>query len=57
MSKKTYNLVVGILGGISTIAIAIVTFISPAYATAINSAIGIGTTASIEIVSQFVKAE
>lgn len=57
MNKKTYNLVVGILGGVGTIAIALVTFFDPAYATAINTSIGIGTTAIVEIVSQFVKPE
>lgn len=29
MSKKVYNLVVGIIGGVSTIAVAVVTFIAP----------------------------
>lgn len=57
MSKKVYNLVVAIVGGVSTIAIGVVTFINPAYAVAINSSIGIGATAAIEICGQFVKAE
>lgn len=57
MNKKTYNLVIGILGGVGTIAIALVTFFDPTYATAINTSIGIGTTAVVEICSQFVKAE
>ena len=56
MSKKVYNLVVGIVGGLSTIAVALVTFFNPAYATAINASIGIGCTAIVEICSQFVKA-
>lgn len=56
MSKKTYNLIVGIVGGLSTISVAVVTFINPAYATAINASIGIGATAVVEIVGQFVKA-
>ena len=56
MSKKVYNLVVGIVGGLSTIAVALVTFFDPAYATAINASIGIGATAIVEIASQFVKA-
>lgn len=55
MKKRTYNLVVGIVGGLSTIAIAVVTFFNPAYATAINTSIGIGATAVVEICSQFVK--
>lgn len=56
MSKKTYNLIVGIVGGLSTIAISLVTFFNPAYAVAINASIGIGCTAIIEICGQFVKA-
>jgi hypothetical protein len=56
MSKKVYNLVVGVVGGISTIAVAVVTFFNPAYAVAINASIGIGCTAIIEICNQFVKA-
>ena len=31
MTKKVYNLIVGIVGGLSTIAIAVVTFINPAF--------------------------
>lgn len=57
MTKKVYNLIVGIIGGLSTIAIAVVTFFNPAFATAINAAIGIGATAICEICAQFVKAE
>ena len=56
MSKKVYNLVVGVIGGLSTIGVALVTFFNPAYATAINASIGIGATAIVEICSQFVKA-
>ena len=56
MSKKVYNLVVGVIGGLSTTGVALVTFFDPAYATAINASIGIGATAIVEIVSQFVKA-
>lgn len=55
MSKKVYNLVVGVVGGLGTIAIAFVSFFNPAYEVAINTSIGIGTTAIIEICSQFVK--
>lgn len=57
MSKKTFNLIVGIIGGIEVIAIAVVTFINPQYAVAINSSIGIVGTASIEVCNQFVKAD
>ena len=49
MSKKVYNLVVAIVGGLSTIAIGFVTFFNPTFATAINASIGIGATAIVEI--------
>ncbi len=55
MSKKVFNLIVGITGGISTIASAIVSFIQPTYTPAIIGAIGIVDTAIIEICSLFVK--
>ena len=55
MSKKVYNLVTGVIGGVEVIAIAIVTFINPSYAVAINASIGIVGTAAIEVCSQFVK--
>ena len=45
MSKKTFNLITGIIGGVEVIAIAVVTFINPQYAVAINSSIGIVGTA------------
>jgi hypothetical protein len=57
MSKKMYNLVVGVIGGVEVIAIAVVTFINPEYATAINASIGIVGTAAIEVCGQFVKSE
>ena len=47
MSKKTFNLITGIIGGVEVIAIAVVTFINPQYAVAINSSIGIVGTAAI----------
>lgn len=53
MNKKTYNLLVGIVGGLSTIGIAVVTFVNPSYAVAINASIGIASTAAIEIIGQF----
>ena len=43
MSKKVYNLVTGIIGGVEVIAIAI------------NASIGIVGTAAIEVCGQFVK--
>lgn len=57
MSKKTFNLVTGIAGGVQAIAVAVVTYIQPEFATAINSAIVVIGTAVIEACSQFVKAE
>ena len=55
MTKKVYNLIVGIVGGVSAIAVAVVTFIQPAYCVAINAAIPIAATAAAEILSLFVK--
>ena len=57
MSKKTFNLVTGIVGGVQAIAVAVVTYIQLEFATAINSAIVVIGTAVIEACSQFVKAE
>lgn len=55
MSKKTFNLVVGISGGIATVASAIVAFLDPAYESAIIASIGVVETAVVEICSKFVK--
>lgn len=57
MNKKTFNLITGIIGGVQAIAVAVVTYTAPEYATAINSAIVVVGTAIIEACSQFVKAE
>lgn len=57
MTKKVFNLVTGIVGGVEVIAIAVVTFINPQYAVAINASIGIVGTAAIEVCNQFVKVE
>ncbi len=57
MSKKTFNLVVGVAGGVCAIASAVVTYMQPAYAVQIVAAIGIGSTAVTEICSLFVKTE
>ena len=57
MSKKTFALVSGIVGGLQTIGVALVTFYEPSYVTAINSSIVIAGTAIIEICNLFVKAE
>ena len=57
MSKKVFNLIVGITGGVCAIASAVVTYIQPAYASAIVAAIGVAETAVIEICSLFTTKE
>lgn len=57
MSKKAFNLAVAIVGGITSIAGAIVAFIEPPFTSAIIAAIGIADTAVIEILSLFKKEE
>lgn len=47
------ELVTGIVGGTSTIAIALVTYFKPKHATKINTAIGIVATATIEVCNLF----
>ena len=53
MSKKTFNLVVGVTGGVAAIASAIITFVQPAFAPAIVGCVGIVETAIVECVSLF----
>lgn len=55
MTKKMFALVSGIIGGLQAIGVAVVTYASPEYATAINSAIVIAGTAIIECCNLFVK--
>lgn len=55
MSKKTFNLAVAIVGGIASIAGAIVAFIEPPFTSAIIAAIGVADTAIIEILNLFRK--
>lgn len=50
-----FALVSGIVGGLETIGVAVVTYTSPEYATAINSAIVIAGSAIIEICNLFTK--
>jgi hypothetical protein len=57
MSKKTFNLVMGIVGGAAAIVSAVVTYAQPVYAVQIVAAIGIVSTAASEVCSLFVKAE
>ena len=57
MSKKVFALVSGIVGGIQTISVALVTYFEPAYATAINSSIVIAGAVIIEIANLFTPSE
>lgn len=57
MKKKTYELIVGVTGGVATIASAVVAFLQPAYTVQIIAAIGIVSTAVSEVCSLFIKAE
>ena len=57
MSKKVYSLVIGVAGGVCAIAAAIVTFLSPVYATAIVASIGVANTAVNEICTLFIKQD
>ena len=54
MSKKAYVLATSIIGGAATIVNAIITYCQPGHATAIVAAVGIGTTAAVEILQLFV---
>ena len=55
MTKKTYALIQGVVGGLATIAQAIVVFVNPLYAVAIVAAIGIVATAANEVCALFVR--
>ena len=55
MTRKMYALITGIIGGIGAIASAIVSYTSPAQATAILAAIPIAITAANEIMMLFVE--
>ena len=57
MSKKVFALVTGIVTGLQTIGVALVTFENPEYVAAINSSIVIAGGAIIEICNLFVKPE
>ena len=52
-----FALVSGIVGGLQTIGVALLTYTSPEYATAINSAIVIAGAAIIEICNLFTPSE
>lgn len=57
MKKKTYNLVVGVAGGVAAIGSAVVAYVQPAYTAAIVASIGIVETAVVEVCSLFVSSE
>lgn len=48
------ELIIGCVGGVATIASAIITYLKPKHATKIVTAIGIGATAILEVVHLFV---
>lgn len=55
MSEKTFNLVVGIAGGVQAIACAVCAFIGFPLAPAVVAAVGVAETAVVEICSKFVR--
>ena len=55
MKKSLYTLISTIISAVGTIAIAVVSYTTPAYMVAINASIGIAVTAINEIMLQFVK--
>ena len=57
MTKKTFQFVTAIIGGLQTAAVGAVTYFLPENATAINGAIVIIGTAVIEACVQFVQPE
>lgn len=57
MSKKMFALISGIVTGLQTIGVAVVTYEAPESAAAINSAIVIAGGAIIEICNLFTKPE
>lgn len=57
MKKKTYELIVGVTGGVATIASAVVAYFQPVYTVQIIAAIGIVSTAVTEVCSLFIKEE
>lgn len=57
MQKKTFELIVGVTGGVATIADAVVAFVHPVYTVQIIAAIGIVATTVTEVCSLFVKTD
>jgi len=54
MTKKLFVLISTCVGAVGTIASSVVTYVQPTHAVAIVAAVGIGTTAIIEILELFV---
>ena len=57
MSKKTFNLIVAVTGGVAAIASGVVAYMQPNYVVAIQSAIAIAQAAVVEICSLFKEKE
>ncbi len=57
MSKKLFTLLSAVIGALGTIAVAVVTYINPPLAVAINTSIGIAVTAAVDIMAQFAKED
>ena len=51
-----FELITGVIGGVSTIAIAVVTYKKPKHAAKINAAISIVATAATEVASIFLQS-
>lgn len=57
ISKKLFILLSSVIGGLETIAVALVTYFQPTFATAINTCIVLVGTCIIDCLSQFVVDE
>lgn len=57
MSDKVFKLVAGIITGVETVAVAVVTFIAPPAMVAINAAIPLVGNCAIAVCKLFVKEE
>ena len=57
ISKKLFILLSSVIGGLETIAVALVTYFQPNFATAINTCIVLVGTCIIDCLSQFVVDE
>ena len=58
MSTRAYNFAIGVLGGVASIAVAATSYFAPSDTAAlVNAAIGIGTTAVVEILGLFRKKD